>query len=75
MAHRHLRRGLDGRIRDQEPPTAGEIRQKRADTKIETLRHEYGPDFAKGYRSNTKLGTVREDTGKSVHQLVKDMKK
>lgn len=71
---RHLPRGLDGRARDQNPPKAGEIREKRADTLVRTLRQEYGDQFAKGYRSDTKLGTVREDTGKSLHQLVKDTK-
>ena len=29
---------------------------------------KYGPDFAKGYRSDTKLETVREDTGKSLSE-------
>jgi hypothetical protein len=66
---------LDGRTQDQNPPKAGEIRQKRADTLVGTLRDEYGDNFAKGYRSDTKLGTLREDTGKSLHQLVKDAKK
>ena len=59
--------GLDGRQRDQN----GEIREKRSDTKVGTLRQDYGPDFAKGYRADTHLGTVREDTGKSLSQLVK----
>jgi hypothetical protein len=72
---RQLPRGLDGRTRDQNPPKAGEIRQKRADTLVGTLRQEYGDNFAKGYRSDTKLGTVRDDTGKSLHRLVKDTKK
>jgi hypothetical protein len=72
---RHLPRGLDGRTRDQNPPKAGEIREKRSDTLVRTLRREYGDNFAKGYRSDTKLGTVREDTGKSLHQLVKNTKK
>jgi hypothetical protein len=35
------------------------------------LRQEYGEDFAKGYRSDTKLETVRQDTGKSLSELVK----
>ena len=35
-----------------------EIRKKRSDTKVETLRETYGPEFADGYRSATKLGTV-----------------
>jgi hypothetical protein len=72
---RHLPRGLDGRTRDQNPPKAGEIREKRGDTLVRTLRQEYGDNFAKGYRSDTKLNTVRENTGKSLHQLVKDTKK
>ena len=72
---KHYPKGLDGRQRDRDPPKAGQIREKRADTKVETLRQEYGPNFAKGYRSDTKLDTVRDDTGKSLHQLVKDTKK
>jgi len=36
----------------------GEIRKKRSDTKVETLRKEYGDNFAKGYRSDVTLGTV-----------------
>lgn len=72
---RHLPRGLDGRTRDQDAPKGGQIREKRSDTLVRTLRQEYGVDFAKGYRSDTKLGTVRDDTGKSLHQLVRDAKK
>lgn len=67
--------GLDGRARDQDPPKAGQIREKRADTKVETLRKEYGPDFAKGFRSDAHLGTVRDKTGESLHQLVNKTKK
>lgn len=59
--------GLDGRQRDEN----GQIREKRGDTLVGTLRHEYGEDVAKGYRSDTKLQTVREDTGKSLTELVK----
>jgi hypothetical protein len=57
----------NGRERDRD----GQIREKRGDTLVGTLRKEYGADFAKGYRSDTKLETVREDTGKSLSQLVK----
>jgi hypothetical protein len=71
----HLPRGLDGRTRDQNAPKAGQIREKRGDTLVSTLRQEYGDQFAKGYRSDAKLETVRDDTGKSLHQLVKDTKK
>jgi hypothetical protein len=59
MARRNCDTGLDNRCRDND----GEIRHKRSDTLIGTLRNTYGPDFAKGYRSDAKLGTVldRED--------------
>lgn len=39
--------GLDGRCRDLD----GEIRAKRGDTLVRTLRSTYGPDFASGVRS------------------------
>ncbi len=71
---KHYPKGLDGRQRDQSPPKAGQIREKRADTLVGTLRDEYGPNFAEGYRSDAKLGTVRENEGKSLHQLVRDSK-
>jgi hypothetical protein len=61
---------LDGRQRDQD----GQIHQKRSDTKVETLRKEYGSDFAKGFRSDAHLGTVRDATGKSLHDLIKNTK-
>jgi hypothetical protein len=64
---KHYPKGLDGRQRDHK----GEIREKRSDTQVGTLRKEYGDTFAKGYRSDTHLGTVREDTGKSLSELVK----
>lgn len=60
-------KGLDGRSRDEN----GQIREKRGDTRVGTLRREYGDDFAKGYRSDTKLDTIRENTGKSLSELVK----
>jgi hypothetical protein len=63
-----MSKGLDGRQRDEN----GQIREKRGDTQVGTLRHEYGDDFAKGYRSDTKLETVRQDTGKSLSELVKN---
>ena len=44
MATKHFQKGLDNRMRDQN----GEIRQKRKDTKVETLRKTYGDDLAKG---------------------------
>ncbi len=60
--------GLDGRMRDQN----GEIRKKRNDTKVETLRKEYGQGFAADYRSDAKLGTVLKKEGvESLDQLLK----
>ncbi len=56
---KHFPKGLDGRMRDSD----GEIRKKRSDTLVRTLRDEYGPDFASDYRSDTKLGTVLKDAG------------
>jgi hypothetical protein len=41
----------------------GQIRQKRNDTLVRTLRDEYGEGFAPGYRSDTKLKTVLRDAG------------
>jgi len=68
MATKHFPKGLGGRMRDQD----GEIRQKRSDTKVETLRKTYGPDFAKGYRSDARLGTVLKREGlASLDQLLK----
>ena len=56
---KHYPKGLDGRMRDGD----GEIRKKRDDTLVRTLRQEYGPGFAEGYRSDTKLRTVLKDAG------------
>jgi hypothetical protein len=67
MVKKHYPIGLDDRQRDQD----GEIRKKRDDTLVRTLREEYGPDFAKGYRSDAQLGTVLEREGlDSLHQLL-----
>ena len=68
MAAKHFPKGLDDRMRDQN----GEIRQKRSDTKVETLRKTYGDDFAKGYRSDAQLGTVLKREGvDTLDQLLK----
>jgi len=68
MATRHFRKGLDNRQRDAD----GEIRKKRSDTLVGTLRKEYGPGFAKGYRANTKLGAVLKREGvETLDQLLK----
>ncbi len=69
MAKRHCDTGLDKRCRDND----GEIRHKRSDTLVGTLRETYGADFAKGYRSDAKLGTVlkNEDTT-TLSKFLKD---
>ena len=65
---KHYPTGLDGRMRDRD----GEIRKKRDDTLVETLRKEYGEGFAPGYRANMKLGTLLKREGlESLDQLLK----
>jgi hypothetical protein len=66
MAKDHCEEGLDNRCRDND----GTIREKRGDTLVRTLRETYGPDFAPGVRSDAKLETLRERTGKSLSELV-----
>lgn len=63
----HCEPGLDNRCRDND----GEIRQKRGDTLIRTLRKTYGEDFAPGVRSDARLDTLRERLGESLSKLVK----
>ncbi len=53
------KRGLQHRIRDRD----GETRAKRGDRVVGDLRKTYGPTFALGYRSNTKLSKVLEREG------------
>ncbi len=65
------KKGLDGRQRDRKGAKAGQIREKRGDTLIATLRKEYGPGFAPGVSGRTKLGALRNRTGRSLHQLLK----
>jgi hypothetical protein len=65
---KHFPKGLDNRMRDHD----GEIRRKRSDTLVRTLRDEYGPQFAAGYRSDAQLGTVLDKEGvASLDQLLK----
>jgi hypothetical protein len=64
----HHQIGLDNRTRDDD----GEIRQKRGDTLVRTLRQTYGPDFASGVRSDMRLDTLRERVGEeSLSQMLK----
>jgi hypothetical protein len=67
MTKKHFPKGLDDRMRDQD----GEIRKKRSDTLVKTLREEYGENVAPGYRSDAKLGTVLKREGlESLNQLL-----
>jgi hypothetical protein len=68
MAKKVLKKGLDRRARDK----GGEIRHKRRDTMVKTLRVEYGEHFAKGFKPNATLGDVLKKTGaESLHALLK----
>lgn len=61
--------GLDGRHRDAD----GRISQKRADTKLKTLRRDY-PGLAPGESGATQLGTLRSKCGESLSQMVRRRK-
>ena len=66
---KHFPTGLDHRTRDEN----GEIRQKRGDTLVGTLRKTYGEDFAPGARSDMRLDTLRErNGGASLSKIVKE---
>jgi len=58
--------GLDGRFRDEEPPKAGQIRQKRSDTLNKNL-----PTPIPQFSPNAKLGTMRRETGKTSEAAVR----
>jgi hypothetical protein len=50
----------------------GEIRKKRSDTLVRTLRDEYGDRVAGDYRADATLGTVLKKEGlDSLDQLLK----
>ena len=67
MASKHFTKGLDNRQRDRD----GEIRHRRGDTQVKTLRKEYGEEFLSEFRANTRLDTVLKKTGaESLHQLL-----
>jgi hypothetical protein len=43
------------------------------DTLVKTLRKTYGPDFAPGVRSDTRLDTLRKRAGgESLSKILKD---
>jgi hypothetical protein len=53
------RPGLDNRQRDSN----GQVREKRGDTRIDTLRQTYGDSFAPGIRGDAHLKTLLDRTG------------
>ena len=69
--NKHCNTGLDDRCRDRD----GEIRQKRGDTLVSTLRKTYGPDFAPGVRADMRLDTLRKRSGaESLSKILRDEK-
>jgi hypothetical protein len=58
--------GLDNRHRDQNPPKAGQIRQKRGDTINKNL-----PQPILEFSPNAKLQTMRDATGKTSENDVR----
>jgi hypothetical protein len=51
--------GLDSPERE----SRGQIREKRGDTRIDTLRQTYGDSFASGIRGDAQLKTLLDRTG------------
>jgi hypothetical protein len=67
MSDTHYPKGLAGRERNEDR----QIRGKWGDTRAATLRKEDGYDLAQGYRSDSKVETLGEATGKSWSELIK----
>jgi hypothetical protein len=62
------RHGLDHRHRDK----SGKIEKKHGNTRVGSLRKEYGPGFAKGHRKDMMLKTLLKQTGSaSLHDYLK----
>ena len=60
--------GLDNRHRD----LTGQIDKKHGNTRLKTLRKEYGQHLAAGRRSDMMLKTLRDEAGgKSLSQILK----
>jgi hypothetical protein len=76
MAHKKappVRRD-DPEMRGQRSRTQeGRLRQKRADTRVDTIEEQYHVDL--DVRGDTHLGTLRRRTGKSLTVLLEDAKK
>jgi len=62
------RRGLDRRHRDK----GGRIEKKHGNTRVGSLRKEYGEGFAKGHRKDMMLKTLLKETGStSLHEYLR----
>jgi hypothetical protein len=62
------KRSLDGRYRDK----SGSIDKKHGNTRVASLRKEYGPGFAKGHRKDKMLKTLSKKTGSaSLHEYLR----
>jgi hypothetical protein len=62
------RRGLDARHRDR----SGKIEKKHGNTRVASLRKEYGETFAKGHRKDMMLKTLLKETGSaSLHEYLR----
>jgi hypothetical protein len=62
------RRGLDRRHRDK----GGRIEKKHGNTRVASLRKEYGESFAKGHRKDMMLKTLLKETGStSLHEYLR----
>ena len=51
--------------RESRPDSGGQVRGKRGDTRIDTLRQTYGESFAPGIRGDAHLKTLLDRTGSS----------
>lgn len=64
--------GLDSRCQDSD----GEIRRKRGDTLVGSLRETYGEDFAANYRADMKLENLLErERASSLTELLRRNKR
>ncbi len=61
-------RSLDGRHRDK----SGKIEKKHGNTRVRSLRKEYGASFAKGRRGDMMLKTLLKETrSASLHEYLR----
>jgi hypothetical protein len=62
--------GLDGRYRDQKPPEAGQIHEKRSDAINKNL-----PNPIPNFSPNATVGTMRKETGKESLKDIREAAK